>query len=88
MTVNDETETRIRNKFKVVSVEKTKPPAGMDGGTWYHYEIKCAGSSLYGTRSGTLEQVTEHAEAFAEELNFRDQNKGKKRMQNHKKQSS
>lgn len=82
MTDIQETEVKVKKKYEVVSVEQCDPPAGIEGGTWYHYVIKCGSSHLDGSRCGTMQQVKEHAEFFAEELNYRDQNKGKKRVPN------
>ena len=84
MNENEQKDETPRNRFRVVNVEKTDAPTGLEGNNWYQYEIRCAGSNLYGKRSGTLKQVTEHAEAFAEELNNRDQNKGRKRVSGQK----
>jgi hypothetical protein len=59
------------NKYRVVSVEKVEPPTGMEGNNWYHYVIGQGSSKLEGTRHGTLNAVTKHAEEFAENLNSR-----------------
>lgn len=58
-------------KFRVTSIEKSKPPEGMDGGDWYDYVISQGPSQISGKRPGTLESVTEHAEEFVENLNRR-----------------
>lgn len=64
--------------YKVVSVEKTDPPEGADGGNWYRYVVgRGDSSSLVGSRRGTLKQVTEHAETLADDLNARSGRKGK-----------
>jgi hypothetical protein len=59
------------NKYRVISVEKTDPPAGMEGGNWFHYIIGQGSSKIEGRRLGTLKAVTRHAEEFAENLNMR-----------------
>lgn len=60
-----------KNKFQVVSVEKTEPPEGMPAGNWYRYVIGQGGSKIDGLKLGTLKTVTEHAECVAEDLNTR-----------------
>lgn len=59
------------NKYRVVSVTKTNPPAGMEGDNWYHYVIGQGSSHMECTRLGSLNAVTKHAEEFAENLNLR-----------------
>lgn len=63
--------------YKVVSVEKTDPPEGIDGGNWCKYIVGRGDSSLVGSRRGTLKQVTEHAETLVSDLNARSGRKGK-----------
>jgi hypothetical protein len=63
--------TTNSNKYQVISVEKTDPPAGMEDGNWFHYVIGQGTSKIEGTRMGTLKGVTKHAEEFAENLNLR-----------------
>lgn len=64
-------------EYKVVSVEKTEPPEGVDGGNWYKYIVGRGDSSLVGSRRGTLKQVSEHADTLVEDLNARSGRKGK-----------
>ena len=64
-------EPASKNKFQVVSVEKTDPPEGIPSGSWYRYVIGKGGSKIEGLKLGTLKAVTEHAEAVAEDLNTR-----------------
>ena len=59
------------NEYRVISVEKTDPPAGGDGKDWYRYIIERKGSTIAGHRRGTLQQVTSHARSFADDLNAR-----------------
>jgi len=67
-----ETETEINpHKYYVANVEKIDPPAGMEPGNWYRYVIGHGKSQIEGMRAGTLNSVTKHAEAFAENLNTR-----------------
>ena len=59
-------------EYRVVSVEKTDPPAGMpDDGDWYCYVIGHGRSKIEGVRQGSLKAVTQHAEDFAENLSTR-----------------
>jgi hypothetical protein len=63
-------------KFTLVSVEKSEPPDGCEGGSWYRYIIERGRSTIVGSRSGTLQQVTTHAKEYAAELNYRAENGG------------
>jgi hypothetical protein len=56
---------------QVVAVEKIEPPHGIEGGNWYRYEILLEDQTLVGNRSGTLEEVTQYANEFAETLGDR-----------------
>ncbi|HEY9053057.1 MAG TPA: hypothetical protein VIQ03_16010 [Gammaproteobacteria bacterium] len=58
-------------KYNVITVEKTTPPEGMPGENWYRYVIGQGTSRIEGIRHGSLKDVTQHAEAFAEDLNLR-----------------
>ncbi|MDH5648040.1 MAG: hypothetical protein OEY67_00165 [Gammaproteobacteria bacterium] len=57
--------------YQVVAVEKTEPPAGMKGGSWYKYIIALEDHAIVGNRRGTLKQVTEYANECAENLSSR-----------------
>lgn len=63
-------------KFNVVSVEKTRPPAGCDGDDWYRYVIERGRSTIVGARRGSLRQVKAHATEYANDLNLRAANGG------------
>ncbi len=58
-------------KYQVITVEKTLPPSGMPGDNWHRYVIGQGTSKIEGKKPGTLKAVTQHAEAVAEDLNFR-----------------
>ena len=60
--------------FSVVSVEKTEPLAGMIQESWYQYILECEYGRIVGTRCGTLQQVSNHAKTFTDELNYRGDN--------------
>jgi len=64
-------ESKPALKYQVISVEKSDPPEGMPGSNWHHYVIGHGQSRIEGFRTGTLRAVTDHAEAYAEELNAR-----------------
>jgi hypothetical protein len=57
--------------YRVVSVEKTEPPAGIEGGSWYCYIITLDSETIVGNRRGTLRQVTQYAEDSAQNLSVR-----------------
>jgi hypothetical protein len=58
-------------EYKLITVEKTDPPPGVEDGSWYRYVVGRGDSSLEGKRRGTLKQVSEHAETLAADLNSR-----------------
>ncbi|MGD8742236.1 MAG: hypothetical protein PVH46_02350 [Granulosicoccaceae bacterium] len=57
--------------YKVVAVEKTEPPAGIEGGDWYRYVIARENETIVGNRRGTLKEVTQHANECAQNLSYR-----------------
>lgn len=57
--------------FSVVSVEKTTPPAGAEGDNWYKYIVSRDNSEIVGSMQGSLQQVTNYAKEFVENLNTR-----------------
>ena len=62
-------------KYKVISIDKIDTPEGMPEGDWYCYVIGYGKSKIDGKKPGTLKNVTQHAEAIAEDLNLRSQSK-------------
>jgi len=64
-----------RVKYQVISIDKIDTPEGMPDGDWYCYVIGYGKSKIDGKKPGTLKNVTRHAEAVAEDLNLRSQNK-------------
>lgn len=58
-------------KYHVITVEKTTAPEGMPGDNWHLYVVGQGRSKIEGKKPGTMKTVTEHAEAFAEDLNSR-----------------
>ena len=60
-----------RLHYSVISVEKTEAPEGMTGDNWHVYVVAQGEATIEGKKAGTLKQVTEHANAFADDLNSR-----------------
>ena len=58
-------------KYVVETVEKTTPPDGTTKGNWHRYVVAQGTSKIVGKKTGTLRDVTKHAEDFAENLNSR-----------------
>jgi hypothetical protein len=70
--MNTELEESTRTpKYRVESVEKIDPPAGMPEGDWFRYVISEGESKIEGFQPGSLYTVTQHAETFADDLNAR-----------------
>jgi len=59
--------------FSVVAINRTEAPKGADHGTWYEYVIEGGAKRqrITGCRCGSRDQVRQHAEGFAQELNAR-----------------
>lgn len=72
----DEPAKVIKRKFSVMHIEKISTPDGMVGDNWYQYVVGQGTSEIKGLTMGTLNQVTEHANNVANDLNER--SKGKK----------
>ncbi|MCW8956599.1 MAG: hypothetical protein OQL09_06925 [Gammaproteobacteria bacterium] len=66
--LNHNTSTKM---YRLTNIEKTNPPEGMPAGNWYHYVVEYGNSTMNCIRAGTLTEVTQHAEAFVENLNSR-----------------
>ena len=58
-------------KYQVETIEQTTPPEGMTGNNWYRYVIGQGSSRIEGKASGSLQEVTQHAEELAEGFNSR-----------------
>ena len=59
------------NEYCVEMVEKTMPPEGAPDVKWHRYVIGKGISRIEGKKPGSLQAVTQHAEAIAENLNLR-----------------
>ena len=66
----------VKRKFNVMNIEKINTPDGMVGDNWYQYVVGQGSSEIKGLTMGTLNQVTEHANKVADDLD--DRSKGKK----------
>ena len=64
-------EAPMNNQFSVVSVEKTAAPSGADGDNWYKYIVARDNSQIVGNMRGSMQQVTNYAKEFVENLNSR-----------------
>jgi len=71
--INDEV---VKRKFNVMNIEKSSTPDVMVGDNWYQYVVGQGSSEIKGLTMGTLNQVTEHVNNVADDLN--DRSKGKK----------
>ena len=65
------------NEYQVITVEKTLPPTGAPDVKWHRYVIGKGISKIEGKKPGSLQAVTQHAEAIAENLNLRKARYGK-----------
>jgi len=70
------TDKVVKRKFNVMNIEKISTPSGMEGDNWFQYVVGQGTSEIKGLTMGTLNQVTEHANKVADDLN--DRSKGKK----------
>jgi hypothetical protein len=57
--------------YRLVRVEKSEPPAGIQGGSWYRYTLSRKNGDIVGRRCGSYQQVSSYAQAFTEVLNAR-----------------
>lgn len=62
--------------YHVVEVTKSSAPKGMTGDDWHLYVIGRGDSVIEGKKTGTLKDVTEHAEELAERINARSDKNG------------
>lgn len=58
-------------QYRLVRVEKSDPPAGMQGDNWYRYILRRKNGDIVGRRCGSYQQVSNYAQTFTEELNAR-----------------
>ncbi|MDH5547029.1 MAG: hypothetical protein OEZ43_15665 [Gammaproteobacteria bacterium] len=62
---------RKANEYYVATVEKVAAPEGMPGSLWHRYVIQRGKQIIEGMQPGDMNDVTSHAQAFAESLNER-----------------
>ena len=60
-----------RLEYTVLSVSKTSAPSSLDDELWYEYIVGRCDTRLVCKARGTLDEVTEHAEKLAFDLNLR-----------------
>ena len=58
-------------EYRLDRVEKSEPPAGMQGDNWYRYVVKRKNGDITGSRCGSYQQVSSYAEALTDSLNAR-----------------
>lgn len=58
-------------QFSVAAVKSAPAPDGDAAGEWCSYVLENGRSTITGRRRGSVQQVTEHATRYAEELNAR-----------------
>jgi hypothetical protein len=70
VTKNSANDFSRPRRYALARVEKTDAP---DGGTskWYRYVLDNGRSTITGLRSGSVKEVTEYANQYAEQLNAR-----------------
>ena len=61
----------LGREYSLVRVEKTDPPAGMQGNNWYRYIVKRKNGDIIGNRCGSFQQVSSYAQSFTDGLNAR-----------------
>lgn len=69
--LSEQEKKSLKEKFRMIEVEKISPPEGMPGNNWHRYVIGQGRSRIEGMKPGTLKAVTQYAEEFAENLNSR-----------------
>ena len=70
MTYNDNV-VWDRLDYTVISITKTSSPYNLIDEPWYQYIIGRSNNCVKGMSQGTFEEVTEHAECIADDLNSR-----------------
>lgn len=57
--------------YRVALVEKAVVPQGAEGDNWFRYVLESKHGMITGWRRGSLQEITQHATHYAEELNSR-----------------
>ncbi len=55
--------------YNLIAIDSPAAPEGMDGQNWCRYIIARDGSTIVAYHRGTLQQVTQHARDYVDELN-------------------
>jgi hypothetical protein len=63
--------THSASPYAVAQVERISAPEGAPGQNWYRYVLDNGRSHIVGQRSGSLKDVTAHAQLYATQLNSR-----------------
>ena len=67
----DDESPRLDHPYVLVSVQRSKTPAGAEGTGWHSYEIAQGKNTIRGYRQGSHEDVTEAVSEIAARLNER-----------------
>ncbi len=58
--------------YEIVSIQRAKPPPGVEGSNWHQYVIAFEGSNtIHGYQPGNLKAVTRAVEEIVAQLNER-----------------
>jgi len=85
ITSPEEDKEFVVGQYHVQSVDKVDAPEGMPGNDWHRYVIAYGNRTIEGMKPGTLFNVTQHAEEFAESLNERTNKYGSQAYRSQKK---
>ena len=61
----------IVEDYKILSIEPTEPPDGMEGTDWHCYVIEQGKNRIHGYQQGKIKAVTRAVEAIVVQLNER-----------------
>ena len=71
MQQSPKTQTDSTRQYQVASVEKAAVPQGARGDNWCRYVLESGYTTITGWRRGSLQEITQHAAQYAEQLNAR-----------------
>jgi hypothetical protein len=71
MHESPKTQMDTTRQFRVALVEKAAVPYGAEGDNWYRYVLENRYDAITGWRRGSLQEITQHATRYTEELNAR-----------------
>jgi hypothetical protein len=62
----------MEQPYEIVSIQRAKPPTGVEGSNWHQYVIAFEGSdTIHGYQQGNLRVVTRAVEDIVAQLNER-----------------